>query len=112
MTMKKLLNGVEVDMKPEEEQEVLDRRAKAVDERPFKKLSVIKEIRLRKLKETDYLSLNDLTLTDEMKEYRQGLRDIPQNNTTEAEYDLILARDEDENSITYKQLTNEIWSKP
>ena len=53
--------------------------------------------------------LNDKTeeeLTDEMKSYRKGLRDIPQNNTTEEQYDLLLARDEQGN------LTNAIWSKP
>jgi hypothetical protein len=41
-----------------------------------------------------------------MSNYRQGLRDIPQDNTTEEQYDLILARDEQGN------LTNAIWSKP
>ena len=63
-------------------------------------------LRNTKLANTDYLALSDVTLTDEMKSYRQGLRDIPQNNTTKAEYDLILARNEN------GQLTNEIWSKP
>jgi len=71
-----------------------------------RKLEEIKKIRLSKLKETDYLALSDLTLTDGMKTYRQGMRDIPQNNSTEEQYDLILARDEQGN------LTNSIWSKP
>jgi hypothetical protein len=72
---------------------------------PTRKLNEIKSIRLKRLKDTDYLALDDVTLTDEMKEYRQGLRDIPQNNTTEAEYDLLLAKVD-------KKLTHEIWSKP
>jgi hypothetical protein len=71
-----------------------------------RKLVRIKEIRLNKLNETDYLALSDTTLSVAMSNYRQGLRDIPQDNTTEEQYDLILARDEDGN------LTNEIWSKP
>ena len=71
-----------------------------------RKLDKIKQIRLRKLKDTDYLALGDTTLSVAMSNYRQGLRDIPQNNTTEEEYDLILARDGDGN------LTHAIWSKP
>ena len=71
-----------------------------------RKLDEIKQIRLKKLQETDHLALNDLILTDEMKTYRQGMRDIPQDNTTEEQYDLILARDADKN------LTHAIWSKP
>ena len=71
-----------------------------------RKLEEIKDIRLSKLKETDYLALSDTTLSVAMSNYRQGLRDIPQDNTTEEQYDLILARDED------KKLTSEIWSKP
>ena len=82
------------------------------DTKPQRQLEEIREIRLRKLRETDYLANSDMVMSDEIKAYRQGMRDIPQNNTTEDEYDLILARDEDKNSITYGNLTNEIWSKP
>ena len=71
-----------------------------------RKLEKIKEIRLNTLKKTDYLALSDTTLSVAMSNYRQGLRDIPQNNTTEEQYDLILARDENGN------LTHPIWSKP
>ena len=71
-----------------------------------RKLKDIREIRFEKLKETDYFALSDVTLSETMSDYRQGMRDIPQNNTTEEQYDLILARDEQGN------LTNEIWSKP
>jgi hypothetical protein len=70
-----------------------------------RKLAKIKEIRLKKLQETDYLALSDQTMTQAMSDYRQGLRDIPQDNTTEEEYDLILAK-------TGRQLTHAIWSKP
>ena len=37
--------------------------------------------RNRRLAETDYLALVDATLTDEMKTYRQALRDLPANTT-------------------------------
>ena len=71
-----------------------------------RKLEQIKEIRLEKLQETDYLANSDVTMPDNIKTWRQSLRDLPQNNTTETEYDALLARDDDGN------LTNSIWSKP
>jgi hypothetical protein len=36
------------------------------------------------LAETDYLALADVTLTDEMRAYRQALRDLPANTTDPA----------------------------
>ena len=71
-----------------------------------RKLAQIKEIRLTKLQETDYLANSDVTMPDNIKTWRQSLRDLPQNNTTETQYDALLARDDDGN------LTNSIWSKP
>ena len=71
-----------------------------------RKLKIIKQIRLEKLQETDYLSNSDVTMPDNIKTWRQNLRNLPQDNSTEEEYDLLLARDSDGN------LTNAIWSKP
>ena len=71
-----------------------------------KKFNRIKVIRLEKLQETDYLANSDMTMPDDIKTWRQSLRDIPQNSTTEEEYDLLLERDGDNN------LTHEVWSKP
>mgnify|MGYP001808640473 CR=1 FL=1 len=34
--------------------------------------------------ETDYLALSDVTITDDMKTYRQALRDLPANTTDPA----------------------------
>ena len=45
----------------------------------------LREHRDNLLKETDYLALSDNTMTDEMKTYRQELRDITNNLTTEEE---------------------------
>jgi len=99
----KIYNNItgERDMTPDEITAYNNNKPKASD-----KLKDIKEIRLQKLKDTDYLSNSDVTMPDNIKTWRQSLRDIPQNNTTEEQYDLILAKDEDGN------LTNEIWSKP
>ena len=71
-----------------------------------RKLEQVKEFRLEKLKETDWYSNSDVTMPDNIKTYRQKLRDIPQDYTTEDEYDLLLARDEQGN------LTHTVWSKP
>jgi len=90
-----------------EEEAVYNATAKAfADDLPNRQLAEIRVLRNAKLVNTDYLALSDNTLTDEMKEYRQGLRDIPQNYTTKEQYDLILTRDEQGN------LTHAIWSKP
>ena len=45
-------------------------------------------------------------MSDAMSTYRQNLRNIPQDYTTEDEYDLLLVRDEQGN------LTHSVWSKP
>jgi len=70
------------------------------------KLQEIKNIRLQKLQETDYLANSDVTMPDKIKTWRQSLRDLPQNNTTEEQYDALLARDSD------GKLTHTVWSKP
>jgi len=90
-----------------EEQAEIDAREKAWnDASAERKLEQIKKIRLQKLIETDYYALGDVTMSDEMKTWRQSLRDIPANHTDEAAYDALLARDADGN------LTNSVWSKP
>ena len=71
-----------------------------------KKLARIKEIRLQKLKTTDWMSASDYTMPDYIKTWRQTLRDLPQNNTTESQYDTLLATDADGN------LTNSVWTQP
>ena len=47
-------------------------------------LSALRDNRNRLLAETDYLALSDSTLTDDMKTYRQALRDLPANTTDPA----------------------------
>ena len=76
------------------------------DKSAERKLNAIKQIRLQKLQETDYLALSDVTMSDAVKTWRQSLRDLPQNNTTESKYDELLARDSD------GKLTNSVWTKP
>tara|TARA_R100001440_G_scaffold41377_1_gene61087 strand:- start:850 stop:1182 length:333 start_codon:yes stop_codon:yes gene_type:complete len=90
-----------------EEKTQLQAKRKAVaDNSANIKLELIKEFRLEKLKETDWYSNSDVTMPDNIKTWRQSLRDIPANHTDENAYDLLLARDSNGN------LTHSIWSKP
>jgi len=104
--MKISINNEIVDATAEQEAEFLARQKEWVDDTANRKLTRIKEIRLQKLKETDYYALQDVTMSNEMKAWRQSLRDITTNHTDEAAYDLLLARDDNGN------LTHSVWSKP
>ena len=99
-------NGVIREATAEEQAEIDARRSKAVSDKPIEQLAEIREIRNQKLSETDYLAMSDNTMPDNIKTWRQSLRDLPQDNTTEEQYDALLARDENGN------LTHNVWSKP
>lgn len=47
-------------------------------------VTALREERNKRLAETDYLALADCTLTDEMRAYRQALRDLPANTADPA----------------------------
>jgi len=101
----KNLNGIKVQFTTEEET-ARDAEEKIwSDAKTTRQLSEIRRIRNEKLFETDYLAMSDNTMSDEIKTYRQSMRDIPQNYS-EADYDDLLARDEQGN------LTHTVWSKP
>ena len=79
---------------------------KWADDKTKRQLAEIRQLRLERLRQTDYLANSDVVMPENIKTWRQSLRDLPQDNTTEEQYDLILARDINGN------LTNAIWSKP
>ena len=96
------INGVEV---PFTEAEITARKAEEAEAtNAASKLKTIKEIRLQKLKDTDWWVLRG-NMTDAQTTYRQNLRNIPQDYS-EADYDDLLNRDEK------FQLTHTVWSKP
>jgi len=105
--MKISINNKIVDATVEQEAEFLARQKEWVDDTANRKLKQVKEIRLQKLMETDYLANSDVTMPDNIKTWRQSLRDIPQDFSTEEQYDLLLARHEETG-----ELTHSIWSKP
>jgi len=49
---------------------------------PARALEELRRKRNRLLADTDYLALSDSTLTDNMKTYRQALRDLPSGKDT------------------------------
>jgi len=103
---KQYINGVLVDLTTAEQSEYDNMQLDWQNKSAERKLAEIKSIRLQKLIETDYLANSDVTMPDNIKTWRQSLRDIPSNHTDEDAYDLLLARDSDGN------LTHTIWSKP
>ena len=102
---KKVDNGIIREMTSEEQTEhdnrIADWNSKSAD----RKLAKIREIRNSKLQETDYMANSDYTMPNDVKTWRQTMRDIPANYTTETEYDKLLATDENGN------LTHSVWSK-
>ena len=74
--MNKLVNGVVVPLTTEEIAEAEALQAAAPSETEIKWARVRSE-RDRKLAETDWRALSDLTLSDAWRDYRQALRDVP-----------------------------------
>ena len=79
----KLVNGERIQLTAEEEaqrdQEEADCEAGAFD----RAIGSLRQDRNNKLAETDFYALSDVTMSDEMKDYRQQLRDITEGLTTE-----------------------------
>ncbi len=72
-----LINGVKIQFTAEEEA-FRDAEEKAwADGQLDRDLQELREKRNALLAETDYLALSDNTLSDNMKTYRQELRDLP-----------------------------------
>jgi hypothetical protein len=99
-------NGVIRDMTTEEKA-VRDAEIKAWnDASASRKLTEIKSIRKEKLEATDWMANSDYTMPSYIKTWRQTLRDLPQNNTTESQYDALLERNTD------GSLKNSVWTQP
>jgi len=81
----KLVNGERIQLTAEEEaqrdQEEADWEAGAFD----RAIADLRQKRNNLLSATDFHALSDNTMSDEMKQYRQDLRDITEGLTTEQE---------------------------
>jgi hypothetical protein len=102
--VKRFVDGIVRDLTAEEQAEYETRNTAWKDSKTDRQLEQIKEIRLDFLKETDWWVLRG-NMTEAQSNYRQSMRDVPQN-FDEEQYSELLARDEQGN------LTHTIWEKP
>ena len=102
----KIVDGVEIQLTSEELAAYNAQQEAYAAASADRKLAQIKQIRLEKLRATDYMANSDYTMPSYIKTWRQTLRDIPANHTDENAYDLLLARNSD------GELTNSIWTQP
>jgi len=82
MTRHHLINGIQVPFTAEEEaqrdQEEADWEAGAFD----RAIANLRQDRNRKLAQTDFYALSDVTMSEDMTTYRQNLRDITNGLST------------------------------
>ena len=71
-------NGILVDMTADE----ITQRDSDLADSVTRAMSNLRRERDIKLKETDFYALSDVTMSTEMTNYRQALRDLPSNYTT------------------------------
>ena len=78
---KLIVNGItgEKEVIPMTAEEIAEIEAYKRDVLPVEQMKKLRRQRNQLLTETDYLALADSTLTDEMRDYRQALRDLPAN---------------------------------
>ena len=76
------INGNKVQFTAEEETARDNEEQAWADAAPARALADLRYKRNRLLAETDFYALSDVTLSDDMKTYRQDLRDLPAGKDT------------------------------
>jgi len=85
MARTKVVNGVRMNLTPEEET-ARDAEEAAWEAGAFDRaIAGLRQDRNSKLASTDWYALQDVTMSDAMTAYRQDLRDLPAGLTTVAE---------------------------
>jgi len=102
--VQRFVDGKIRDLTAEEQAEYDARNKTFEDNKTQRQLEKIRNLRLKKLEETDWWVLRG-EMTDEQKAWRKSLRDLPQDYD-ETQYDKLLALDEQDN------LTHSVWEKP
>ena len=85
MARTKVVNGVRMNLTPEEEPARDAEEAQWATGAFDRAIAGLRETRTSKLVSTDWYALQDVTLTDAMETYRQALRDLPAGLTTVAD---------------------------
>ena len=89
MARTKVVNGVRMNLTPEEE------TARDAEEAVWaagafdRAIGRLREDRTRKLSDTDFYALQDVTMSDAMTAYRQDLRDLPAGLATVDDVDNV-----------------------
>ena len=76
------INGNQVQFTAEEETARDNEEAAWANAAPARALARLREKRNRLLAETDFYGNSDVTMSDDMKTYRQALRDLPDGKDT------------------------------
>jgi len=85
MARTKVVNGVRMNLTPEEET-ARDAEEAAWAAGAFDRaIAGLRDTRTQRLASTDWYALQDVTMSDAMTAYRQDLRDLPAGLSTEAE---------------------------
>ena len=81
------INGNKVQFTAEEETARDNEEAAWANAAPARALADLRAKRNRLLADTDFYALSDVTMSDDMKTYRQELRDLPSGKDTVAKCD-------------------------
>ncbi len=85
----KLVNGERIKLTAKENAE-RDAEEKAWADGAFDRaIASLRQDRNRLLAETDFYALSDVTMSDEMKQYRQDLRDITEGLSTKEDVEAV-----------------------
>jgi len=89
MARTKMVDGVRMNLTPEEET-ARDAEEAAWEAGAFDRaIAGLRNDRNRRLSVTDFYALQDVTMSDAMTAYRQDLRDLPAGLTTVAEVEAV-----------------------
>ena len=80
-----LVNGERIQLTAEEEAQRDQEEAEWEAGKFDRAIASLRQDRNNKLAETDFYALSDVTMSDEMKQYRQDLRDITEGLSTKEE---------------------------
>ena len=85
----KLVNGERIQLTAEEEAQRDQEEAEWEAGKFDRAIASLRQDRNNKLAETDFYALSDVTMSDEMKQYRQDLRDITEGLSTKEEVEAV-----------------------
>ena len=75
-TLYKMVNGERIELSAEETKAREAEEKAWADGEKDRNLALIRSVRLGMLEETDFYGMSDVTMSSDMKTYRQALRDI------------------------------------